>query len=65
MSYRGLVTGMMTGGTVATGPARSTLASPIRRFMQSAPNGLVAIAAVRDLDGLPVVLTPGSVTWGA
>ena len=36
-----------------------------RRADQPGPNGPIAIATVRDPDGLVVLLTPGSITRGA
>lgn len=38
------------------------LGGPPRRVDQPGPNGPIALATVRDPDGLPVLLTPGSIT---
>lgn len=38
------------------------LGGPPRRVDQSAPNGPITLATVRDPDGLTVLLTPGSIT---
>ena len=42
--------------------ARGVPRRPARRINQPTPNGPIAIATVRDPDGLLVLLTPGSVT---
>jgi catechol 2,3-dioxygenase-like lactoylglutathione lyase family enzyme len=42
--------------------ARLGLGGPPRRVTQPTPNGPLAIATVRDPDGLLVLLTPGSIT---
>lgn len=41
------------------------LGGPPRRAEQPGPNGPITMATVRDPDGLPVLLTPGSITRGA
>ena len=41
------------------------LATDVRRVDQSTPNGTIALATVRDPDGVAVLLTPGSITRGA
>jgi catechol 2,3-dioxygenase-like lactoylglutathione lyase family enzyme len=41
------------------------LGGPPRRVDQPGPNGPISVATVRDPDGLPVLLTPGSITRGA
>ena len=38
------------------------LARDVRRVDQSTPNGNIALATVRDPDGVAVLLTPGSIT---
>jgi catechol 2,3-dioxygenase-like lactoylglutathione lyase family enzyme len=38
------------------------LGGPPRRVTQATPNGPITIAAVRDPDGLRILLTPGSIT---
>lgn len=41
------------------------LGGPPRRIDQPGPNGPISIVTVRDPDGLPVLLIPGSITRGA
>jgi catechol 2,3-dioxygenase-like lactoylglutathione lyase family enzyme len=45
--------------------AALNLGGPPRRVDQPGPSGPIALATVRDPDGLPVLLTPGSITRGA